>query len=593
MTKFKEAYPTNKKPGICDKYPQVALNYNAGLNDGFDLNTITSSKVSNIFIWECHLCRRIYKSAIQTEIKKLKYEHKDGICDSCHGYLSLTKHTYTGFIEYGTVKSKQCVDSTKSNDEIDLNCSMHGDFSMKKGNVIRYIKNNISPCKQCRKTENNSKMLSDFPDLLLDWNPDNKISPNDISYGSTQKVKWICHTCGYKWETPVKARTVSKRGCEQCNHKIMKFAEAYPQFEKNFSDKNDFPFDEENKWSNRKAIWICDNGHETIKTFDNVTKKVGNKNRNFPCVVCVGQKKQVGYNSLFDVYPYLKDEWDYEKNKEIGLYPETIQLKYSRGTTYWLCKEYKHSYHMRLDRKIALDKNGEETCPYCDNRKVLKGFNDLKTKYPDLALDYDEANNVESNEVLFTSADIYIWKCSTCGGTYNTTIQEKHDGYVCPYCSDKKVLSGFNDLGTTDSELAKEYSTNNERPTSSIRKKLTAKVLWVCPTCNGEYSYPLKDRQLGDNACPYCRDFKPLPGYNTLQAKHQDKMAQWATIENHVIGLDADKLLSTSTKHAWWMCEKCGRKYRKDIDKEVMKWKRKHNPCPYCYGRVKNKIFYF
>lgn len=41
------------------------------------------------------------------------------------------------------------------------------------------------------------KVLSDFPELMLDWkqelNPE--INPNIINYSSHKRVNWCCHKC--------------------------------------------------------------------------------------------------------------------------------------------------------------------------------------------------------------------------------------------------------------------------------------------------------------------------------------------------------------------------------------------------------------
>ena len=61
----------------------------------------------------------------------------------------------------------------------------------------------------------NSKTLSDFSELMLDWkselNPD--INPYQIGYSSRKTVKWYCHKCGRIWESQIHQRTVSHIGC--------------------------------------------------------------------------------------------------------------------------------------------------------------------------------------------------------------------------------------------------------------------------------------------------------------------------------------------------------------------------------------------
>ena len=43
------------------------------------------------------------------------------------------------------------------------------------------------------------------------------------------------------------------------------------------------------------------------------------------------------------------------------------------------------------------------------------------------------------------SHDVVWWKCDK-GHEYQSKVYEKTKGYGCPYCSGRKVLTGYNDL---------------------------------------------------------------------------------------------------------------------------------------------------
>ena len=106
------------------------------------------------------------------------------------------------------------------------------------------------------------------------------------------------------------------------------------------------------------------------------------------------------------------------------------------------------------------------------------------------------------NEISIGSHQKVWWKCEK-GHSYDSTISHRLEGNGCPYCSSHRVLSGYNDLATTHSELLKEwdYEKNIIKPTE-ISKGSRKKVFWIC---NNGHSYDSTiSHRLEGNGCPYC-----------------------------------------------------------------------------------------
>ena len=81
----------------------------------------------------------------------------------------------------------------------------------------------------------------------------------------------------------------------------------------------------------------------------------------------------------------------------------------------------------------------------------------LSKTHPKLA---KEAFGWDPSKVLFGSGKKYEWKCQkkhiwieSCN---NRTNPNRSENAGCPYCANKKVLSGFNDLETLYPKLARE-----------------------------------------------------------------------------------------------------------------------------------------
>lgn len=78
-----------------------------------------------------------------------------------------------------------------------------------------------SGCKYCSGME----VLSGFndiatthPELLDEWDYDNNtnVSPENISFGSTESVWWKCKVCGHVWKASPNSRTNRESGCPEC-----------------------------------------------------------------------------------------------------------------------------------------------------------------------------------------------------------------------------------------------------------------------------------------------------------------------------------------------------------------------------------------
>lgn len=163
------------------------------------------------------------------------------------------------------------------------------------------------------------------------------------------------------------------------------------------------------------------------------------------------------------------------------------------------------------DFTSSIDKLDKEGCPYCNDIKVLTGKNDLKTMLPDIANHYSSNNEKLASEILYNNNSTYNWNCDHCGGEYKATIDDIKNGY-CPYCENKKVLKGFNDLTTTHPQLVKEWGLENYLidvgGPENYKFDSTKNVYWLCPNCKTHYRMNIDDRVINDKrhheACWKC-----------------------------------------------------------------------------------------
>jgi very-short-patch-repair endonuclease len=82
----------------------------------------------------------------------------------------------------------------------------------------RVLKQNGCPFCSGRKPTDETRLSTRFPTLLKEWDyENNKVSPEDISYGSGYKAHWICGK-GHRWVAAVCDRTHQRghRGGNNC-----------------------------------------------------------------------------------------------------------------------------------------------------------------------------------------------------------------------------------------------------------------------------------------------------------------------------------------------------------------------------------------
>ena len=81
-------------------------------------------------------------------------------------------------------------------------------------------------------------------------------------------------------------------------------------------------------------------------------------------------------------------------------------------------------------------------CPYCSNKKVLPGFNDLATTNPELLDEWDYSRNTIDPTTITAGTNHKVWwKCKACGNQWQAVILSRKHGCGCPICGHKKGLA--------------------------------------------------------------------------------------------------------------------------------------------------------
>ncbi len=239
----------------------------------------------------------------------------------------------------------------------------------------------------------------------------------------------------------------------------------------------------------KKAFWVCKKGH---KWYSNIS----DRNRGSECPYCSNNKILKGYNDLATINPKLAKEWNYEKNN--GLKPNMVTAG-SNKRVWWKC-EKGHEWLAYIKTR-----NNGSGCPYCAGQRAISGYNDIATINPKLAIEWNYKRNGDLKPEDFTanSGKKVWWRCAK-GHEWQATVNDRSNGYGCPYCSGRYAIKGENDLGTINPKLAREwnYERNGNLKPEDFTVGSRQKVWWKCDKGH-EWQATIADRNIGTN-CPIC-----------------------------------------------------------------------------------------
>ena len=283
-----------------------------------------------------------------------------------------------------------------------------------------------------------------------------------------------------------------------------------------------------------------------------------------------------GKQPLSITHPDLAKEWDYEKNAPVT--PNDVTAG-SPKKVWWKCKQ-NHNF----DTVISSRTNRGTGCPYCSKKKLLVGFNDLATLYPDLAAEwnYDKNDMLTPENVVANSQRLSVWwKCSE-GHVWEARLDHRiRYGSGCPFCSGRNAIPGENDFATYKPDLVKEwnYVKNGCLKPSDFTRRSGQKVWWKCAKGH-EWEATIHNRSDG-HGCPYCAGLRAITGYNDLLSLKPDYIDEWDYDRN--IGISPSEFSTGSGKKVWWKC-RYGHVWKSAICDRT-----RGNSCPRCQYKGTSK----
>lgn len=215
------------------------------------------------------------------------------------------------------------------------------------------------------------------------------------------------------------------------------------------------------------------------------------------------EKIKLKGNAMLERRKELFYEWDFEKNDELGL--DVYEITFGSGRlAWWRCPKCDSPYDMSIVNRTTRN----QKCPYCAGQRV-NHTNSLATLMPELAKEWHPTKNGDfTPDKITLGSDVVAWWIGECGHEWDMSVDKRTKrGCGCPYCApfNARILIGFNDMWTTNPELAKQLADPEDgyRHTQFSNKK----VDWICLVCRN----PIRSKWIQDIGrrgvpCPKCSD---------------------------------------------------------------------------------------
>ena len=250
--------------------------------------------------------------------------------------------------------------------------------------------------------------------------------------------------------------------------------------------------------------------------------------------------------SISSIAPEMLNEWHPTKNGSLN--PKSISAT-SNVKVWWMCEknhDWEESALTRIQQKTG--------CPFCSNHRVWVGFNDLLTTQPEIATEWHPTKNgsLLPNSLTYGSATRVWWQCSF-GHEWVASVHDRcTDKTGCPFCSNRRIIIGFNDLKTTNPILAKQWHPTLNYPylPEQFSEGSGKSVWWYCSECKYTWQTKINDRK--GRGCPCCSNKIVKVGYNDLFTTNPCLASEWHPTKNG--SLKPEDVVEGSNKRVWWLC---------------------------------------
>lgn len=381
---------------------------------------------------------------------------------------------------------------------------------------------------QC--TVDNSRLLSTkHPDLFqqLSHNQPTGIDIPTLTYGSSQKVNWVCLLCQNAYSMSVQLRTKKGPGCPRCKFNSKKllrnaFPEIYSQLAPQQADGVEVQFLKYG--SQQKVNFICDRYCGKVYSMaiaNRTSQKQG-------CPDCKYGPPKMLKNEYPDIYAQLVVKDD------------TLTIGQHRMCEF-RCSDCDFIYESTINKRISNKKNAvnPRDCPRCHFR-IINDTNNILALYPQM-LDYLAGNangNIFNLQTLSPrSRERAHFACKTCLYEWNSTISEctkKIDRgiSICAGCARKRRTPLLN-LQIEHPAIAERlHPEKNSKLAKELTSSSSKRTWWYFSECTHEFEARITDMVKGGGKCMTCRHQLELLSATAFRSCIEEQHTEVSSMHN-------------------------------------------------------------
>lgn len=324
---------------LTQAHPELAEEY--ATQNPKPLHEVTLG-LGQAFTWNCSTCGHSWTSRISHRIS-----HSSD-CPSCSKKILSTSNPEL-IPEWSTQNTTTPADHKPGErTRVWWKClNGHPDYQM----AVAHHRLRGSGCRQCGPVKTGKSLAEVAPQLVAEWSPANKQTPDQVYAKSAEAGIWVCLNCSHEWTTRVAYRVERGSGCPKCNNRVVadkSIALLRPDLAKEWSSKNAKTASEIAIGANNLHFWECKLGHEFKMR---PVERQGGSN----CPEC-----RLLNGSIAAKHPSIVSQFDITKN---GTKTPHNLLAGSGTPVWWKC-EFGHSWKISPASRGS-KKHRMTGCPDC------------------------------------------------------------------------------------------------------------------------------------------------------------------------------------------------------------------------------------
>ena len=248
-------------------------------------------------------------------------------------------------------------------------------------------------------------------------------------------------------------------------------------------------------------------------------------------------------NELEPLKPFCDDDW----NKVVSSPTSTRKLK-------WKCSRCGTHYESMVRTMLRAEKLTGWPCPVCADLVLVKGYNDLKTKYPAIADRLEPG--IDPEKIIYSKKGALRFVCDK-GHVFNKAIAKMLKDDSCPICHSGGYLSENVQLVSEWDIAANIADPNTPSSMDGLLVGSNKRAHWVCSSCGHKWINQIFNRGIKHQGCPKCANLRISEKAKARYARksplsdYKEVAEYWDTDLNEDT---PEEISATSPAKRWFKC---------------------------------------